>query len=58
MRFDSLAISTGAAAGVLTVIGIGVIAAAEAHRVRRRRDVEVGLQAGGGTIGLRVGGAF
>lgn len=58
MRFDSLAISTGAAAGVLTVIGIGVIAAAEAHRVRRGRNVEVGLQAGGGTIGLRVGGAF
>lgn len=55
-RFNGLAISTGAAAGVLTVIGIGVVAAAHVHRVKRDRRAWLGP--GPGMAGLSLTGRF
>ena len=56
-RFDSLAISTGAAAGVLTVVGLAVIAAAEIHRAKRTR-LQVGASTAPGAFGVLVRGRF
>lgn len=41
-RFNRLAISTGAASGVLTAIGLGLLGAARVHRVRRERRAVLG----------------
>lgn len=56
--FNRLAISTGASAAVLGVIGLGLIGGAEAQRVRRVR--KVGLRLGFDTRGFAasVGGRF
>lgn len=56
-RFDSLAISTGAAAGVLTVLGLGLITTAEIHRAKRIR-VRLGPSASFGALGLHARGRF
>lgn len=48
IRFNRLAISTGAASGVLAAIGLGLVGAAGAHRRRRLREhTTVGLGPGG-----------
>lgn len=55
-RFNRLAISTGAAAGVLTAIGLGLIGAARVHRTRRERRARVVW--GPATVGASLTGRF
>ena len=57
-RFNGLAISTGAAAAVLTVVGLGVVVAAHVHRNRRRKLPSVGLAPLPGGLAFGFGRRF
>ena len=57
-NFNRLAISTGAAAATLVVIGLGLIGGAEARRVHRLRKVGLRVSLDPRNVGAAIGGRF